>query len=480
MLTRHYVILFLAGIVVALAVALFQPAPGYIDADYYFAGGLRLVQGHGFSEIFIWNYLDDPTSLPHPSHSYWYPLASIIAAAGMWLTGEWTYNSARLGFIILTGFASPLTAALAFSLTHRRDTALWAGFLALFPTFIAPSMPVTDNKPVYIVLGGLFFLLLARPTRFSPFLLGLVTGLMNLARSDGAFWAAGGGLMLLVQIFLSHERKFSIELVKKATFIALTFVFGYLIVMGPWMWRNYTIWGTPFSPASRYAIWLTNYADTFAYPRQRLSFQNWLASGWQNIFQARLIALQSNLSSAIAIQAGFFIAPFVFIGIFKSRRHFIVRCGLAMWIALCAIITLAFPFAAVRGTFANVSLPLYSLWWGLVPAGVDEAVIFFQNRGLLKSPNFSLARFSVVVINAIFTLSLIYIKVIASAWDDETIIYRQMAKQLVEYGQSTSDVVIVPNPPAYYLLTGQQSIIVPTVLLIILTPCNKLLSAKAN
>ena len=76
---RAYVILFLLGLFLAVGVASLQDLPGYMDSDYYFAGGLQLLQGNGFTEPFLWNYLDDPVGIPHPSHAYWFPLASILA-----------------------------------------------------------------------------------------------------------------------------------------------------------------------------------------------------------------------------------------------------------------------------------------------------------------------------------------------------------------------------------------------------------------
>ena len=51
--------LFFIALGVAIIVASLQPAPGYMDADYYFAGGLRLSEGFGFTEEILWNYLDD-------------------------------------------------------------------------------------------------------------------------------------------------------------------------------------------------------------------------------------------------------------------------------------------------------------------------------------------------------------------------------------------------------------------------------------
>jgi hypothetical protein len=62
---REYFILFILGLMVALVVVALQPVPGYMDADYYYAGGKQLAGGQGFSDPFIWNYLDHPQGLPH-------------------------------------------------------------------------------------------------------------------------------------------------------------------------------------------------------------------------------------------------------------------------------------------------------------------------------------------------------------------------------------------------------------------------------
>jgi hypothetical protein len=79
---RIYLALWALGLALVLLAAAFQSVPGYMDAEYYYAGGLRLAEGSGFSEPFLWNYLNDPVGLPTPSHTYWMPLASILAALG--------------------------------------------------------------------------------------------------------------------------------------------------------------------------------------------------------------------------------------------------------------------------------------------------------------------------------------------------------------------------------------------------------------
>jgi len=194
---RISILLFVLGLAVALGTASLQQLPGYLDSDYYFAGGLQLVEGKGFSEPFLWNYLDDPAGIPHPSHTYWYPLSSILAAFGMLVTGQHAYAAARLIFILIAACIPPLTAALAFDMTKDRSLALTSGLLAVFSVYYLPFMPVTDNYGPYMLLGGAIFLL-AKTKGWWPFLLmGLLAGLMNLARSDGLLWLSLVGLLAL-------------------------------------------------------------------------------------------------------------------------------------------------------------------------------------------------------------------------------------------------------------------------------------------
>lgn len=185
---RYYLLLGILSIALSLGVAQFQGFPGYIDSDYYFAGGVQLAQGRGFTEPYLWNYLDDPQGIPHPSHMYWMPLSSIIAASGMWITREASYQSGRLGFIFLSGLVPILTAMLALNFSKRRDLALISGLLAVFSIYYAPFLPVPDNYTPYLILGALYFLTLGWQNKYSYFALGLIAGSLTLARSDGLLW----------------------------------------------------------------------------------------------------------------------------------------------------------------------------------------------------------------------------------------------------------------------------------------------------
>ena len=58
------------------------------DAYYYAVGAQQLYKGQGFTEPFVWNYLDPPETVPHPGFSYWMPLASILGWLGLGLLGD--------------------------------------------------------------------------------------------------------------------------------------------------------------------------------------------------------------------------------------------------------------------------------------------------------------------------------------------------------------------------------------------------------
>ena len=150
---RLIIILYILGAGLSALAALGQSVPGYMDAEYYFAGGQRIAEGRGFSEPFLWNYLDDPAGLPHPSHLYWMPLASVVAAFGMKLFGSDSLWAARLPFILLSGLLPVLSANLSlFFLKDKRFTWL-AGLLGVFSGVYIAYASIPETFVLYLVLG---------------------------------------------------------------------------------------------------------------------------------------------------------------------------------------------------------------------------------------------------------------------------------------------------------------------------------------
>ena len=457
MTRRELIFLFVFGLLFNIGIAWFQAAPGYMDADYYFAGGLRLVQGHGFTETYLWNYLDNPQTLPHPSHGYWFPLASILAAAGMFITGQQTFFAARLGFILVAAFVPPVTASLAYKISSHREIALAAGLLAVFCGYHAPFMPTTDNFGLFMLLGGLFFLLLPRGGRFSPFLLGLVAGLMNLARPDGLIWLAFGvGGLFLLWLETSPRPKFS-----SFVYPAVIFVAGYALIMAPWMLRNMSIWGTPLTPSGSRILWMTRYDETFAWPPDRINMQNWLAAGWNSAIAGRLEALKLNAINTIAAQAGILLFPFIIIGAWALRKDLRIRIAVYVWLTLFFVMSVVFPFAGSRGSFFHAGAAFQPVWFTAAVVGVDVLVAKARARGWFTPAAARLFRISLVLFMAALTVGLAYVSLIENDWNQFRRTYIRVERMLVQNGAQPSDAVIVANSPGYFVANGRSALIVP-------------------
>ncbi len=457
MTRRNLLVLFVIGLLFNIGVVWFQAAPGYMDADYYFAGGLRLAQGHGFTEPYLWNYLDNPQVLPHPSHGYWFPLASILAAAGMFLTGQKTFVAARLGFILAAALVSPVTATLAYRITSRREVALAAGFLAIFCGYHAPFMPTTDNFSLFMLFGGLFFLLLPQKGRYSPLFLGIVAGLMNLSRPDGIIWLALGVVGLFFLWLETTPRPgFSAFL-----YPALIFIAGYFLVMAPWMARNMSIWGTPLTPAGGRVFWMTRYDDTFAWPPDRVNMQNWLAAGWQSALLGRLDALKLNAINTVAAQAGILLFPFILVGLWALRKDLRARLAVLGWSALFFVMSIIFPYAGSRGSFFHAAAALQPVWFTAAVIGVDVLVAKARSRGRFTPAAPRIFRTALVIFMAVLTIGLVYVSVIENDWNQFQRTYQLVEQMLVKNGAQPSDVVIVANAPGYFAANGRSAIIVP-------------------
>ncbi len=461
---RHYTLLFIVGLIVPFAVSRFQSLPGYMDADYYFAGGIQLAEGHGFSEPYIWNYLDNPASLPHPSHTYWMPLASIMSALGMWLTGQSTYAAGRFPFILLSACVPLLTAALAFQVSRQVRLALVSGLLSIFSLYYAPFMPVPDNYALFMLPGAAFLLLMPFKQKWIPVALGALAGLMTLARSDGLLWLALAGLAVLWKSTYNDEgRKNTFaEWLGMIVPAGLLVLVGYLLTMGFWHVRNLNLFGSLLTPGGGRLLWLQNYNQTFIYPPDSLTRESFLRAGWESALQNRERAFSANFGNAFGAQGGIFLFPFMLIGLWQLRRDLRTKIAVTGWLILFAIMTIIFPFAGSRGSFFHAGAAFQPYWWVAAPIGLDAVLAWARSHGQFKDRNAPYFLQGVLVLLAIsMTGYLINIRVISNGWARDDFVYPAIEKMFVDNGIKPGDVVIVRNPPGYFIASGRPSISLP-------------------
>lgn len=443
---KDLVILFLFSFLFTFLVGLFQHSPGYIDADYYYAGGIRLAQGYGFTETTLWNYLDSPQSLPHASHGYWYPLASLLAALGMVVTGSTSFATAKIGFVLLGGLIGPLMALAGYQYSGSRQKGWLAGLLGIFSGFYSPFISTTDNYGVCIVLGCALFLLLGGNLPKKYFYIGLVIGLLNLARSDSLLWL--GTLLLWLLWDGLVKKEVTTTVAGKIGWVVL----GYSLVMAPWMARNILVFGSPFSAAGDKVLWLTNYYDTLAWPASRVNLATFLASGWREIFRVRVGVLWTLIQNGFFAQVGILNIVWFGLGFKKAWTEKRVRYFLLSWVLLLGVMGVLFPYAASRGSFFHAGATVFPV---MVIVIVEGVWIGFEKLRIGKYI------WTVALVAIFYSGYVIYQSVQIMDWDRFNRVYISIEENLVLDGASLTETIMVSNPPGYFSATSRPAIIVP-------------------
>jgi hypothetical protein len=461
---RQYLLLFVVGLLVQFGISRFQSLPGYMDADYYFVGGVQLAQGRGFTEPYLWNYLDDPQGLPHPSHTYWMPLASIVSALGMWITGETTYAAGRAGFILLSALVPLVTASLAYRVSRQTRLSVVSGLLSIFSLYYASFMPVPDNYALYMLFGGAFLLLAPRREPWIPIALGALAGLLTLARSDGLLWLGLAGLTVMWKAASNQDgaRAPFGELGKMVIPAGLLALLGYFIIMGGWHIRNLNLFGSFMTPGGGRLLWLENYNQTFIYPPEELTQSGFLQAGWKAAIEDRVMALSANFGNTFAAQGGIFLFPLILVGLWQLRHDLRTKIAVTGWTILFVVMTIIFPFAGSRGSFFHAGAAFQPYWWVAAPIGLESVITWARTKGRFTDSNAPLFFQGMLVLLAVLmTAYLVNYRVIDSGWAKDDVIYPVVEDKLIESGISPQDVVIVRNPPGYYLASGRQSVSLP-------------------
>jgi hypothetical protein len=365
----------------------------------------------------------------------------------MFVTGQHTYGTARLIFILIAACLPPLTAALAYDIAGKRGLALTSGLLAVFSVYYLPFMPVTDNYGPYMLLGGLIFMIMKEEGWW-------------LARSDGLLWL---GLVGLLALWRSIEADKPIA-AKIQFFVrsGLLIVIGYFLVMGPWYARNIMAFGSPMPPGGGRVLWLTNYNDTFAFPAEQVNLAAWLEAGWGEALRLRLWALRMNLLNAFAAQGGILLFPFILIGYWVLRRDLRARLAAAGWIILLVVMTLIFPLAGARGSFFHAGAALQPFWWALAPIGLNRLVEALYRRNILTARHAGpVFQGFLVVISIFLSIFIVQLRILQPGWQPEEELYIKVEQLLVEKGASPDEIAIVRNPAGYYIVSRRPTIVMP-------------------
>lgn len=347
-----------------------------MDASYYVDGALSLYDGRGFNDPFIWNYLDDPAGIPHPSHLYWMPMSSILAYLSFLVFGP-SYRAAQAPFVLLSSLLPAVSYLVAYDVAGRRRHAVVAALLTIFSGFYMRYWVTPDNFAPFAVAGALCLWACGRGLRDGRLgwfaLAGLCAGLGHLSRADGVLLAVAAGLAGIVQVARDRAK------LRRALFWYAVLVGAYLLVMGPWFVRNWLAIGRPLSTAGMQTVWLTDYDDLFSYGKV-LNLQTYLSWGWSNILRSKLRGLWLNLQTVLFVGWMVFLAAFGLLGAWRLRRRVEFRPALLYLVILYLALSLVFTFAGWRGGMLHSTVALLPTLFAAAMEGLDAAVAWAARR----------------------------------------------------------------------------------------------------
>ncbi len=358
--------------------------PSYTDAYYHFNAASRLARGGGFVEVYLWNYLDAPVELPAPSHRYWMPLTSMLAALGMTVFGApGEYEAAQTPFILLAAGAGLVAYEATRSLAGNRRNAWIAGLLTAFGGFFAPRWGAIDTFAPYALIGSLALLcsgkaLMRREGQSLYWLLtGCLAGLGHLTRPEGS-------LLLISACFAAiPARGFLDQLRKRQWNVCLTPVLlvgtAYLLVMLPWFMRNIAALGLILPTGGLRGIGFSHYDDLFRYTETAVAAPAF-GDAIMRLLEVRWAAALQGFATFIAVEGLIALAPFMLIGWWQRRGRPQLRGFTVLAIGIHVVMILVFPLQGNRGGLFHAAAALFPFWMALGVLGLDAAVDWVGER----------------------------------------------------------------------------------------------------
>ncbi len=456
-----HVALGVAGIVLALLIHAPKRAPGYMDAYYHLTIAERIAGGQGFTEPFVWNYLDAPDDIPHPSHLYWAPLPSILAAGAIRLLGK-SYHAVSLPFILCTAALPLLTFGLARRLGATVREAVASGLLVPLAGFYAAYWTSPDSFAPFAVAGCAALGLMARAheSRWRALAAGVCAGLGHLARPDGILLIATG-LLWVAWVWAKGRAPRA-----RALWAALAMLAGYAVVMGPWYARNWAVAGSPLAGGGLSSLFLREYNELYA-ARHIPTLTDYLAWGAGNIVASKAGALVSNLITLVGALLVVLAVPAAW-GLWAARRDGWLWPPLTFGVLLYLAMSLAFTFPGIRGSFFHSAGALLPFLFAAVFPGLRAGVAWASARRSSWNATQAYRVFAVaLVVMALPVSGALYARAMGSRgvaigpWNARYGVYPTVARWLDEHA-APADRVLVNDPPAFYYYSGRECAAIPS------------------
>lgn len=395
---RALLLICVAALVFRLALLPLVSFPGIADPNHYYNMGVRLVEGHGFTIDYIWQYSLPPQSIVHPEE-HWMPLTAVLAAAPMALLGE-SVRAALLPFILLGALLPALAYWAARQLDLAHSSALFAAAaLAALPEFVLYSLR-TDTLIPCALFECLSILLLVRGlqrARWLDFALsGAAAGLAYLTRNDAllllpmlvvtllVYWRGRRGDATTAPDAQPMSRGSATHM---PLLMPVLLPLVALVVVSPWLVRNLNELGMLGSPETGSMFFFTDHNDHYAFGRH-FSLETMLAAqSPAQIVGKRLFELAAAVKVMLQSFDGFLTVA-VIGGLLlllaerrsppqRRRQHARLLALAPVLILLLGILVaypLLIPYKAQAGSFKKAYLSILPLLLPLGAYALERAV----------------------------------------------------------------------------------------------------------
>lgn len=434
------------------------PRPTYTDAYYHYNAALRLARGDGLVDDYLWTYIGAPSYLPSPSHLYWMPLTSVLAAGSMVLFGRvGSYEAAQFVFILLFWFTTWIGFGLGRILGGSNRHAWLSGLLTIFSAYFSRYWGAIDTFAPYGFFGASTLMMMGygvkiQRLRFSSmlwFMVGVGSGLGHLTRADGLLLPLVGVAILCWPG--KHWR--SLDLLKPRFVGLICLCVGYLLIMIPYFIRNLTAIGSILPLGGTQAIWFTEYNDLFSYPPDA-NPQTFFAEGWHLMLSTRWEALTNNFLTFIAVEGSIVVAPLMLIGLWSRRKDLFLRPFMLYAFGLHLAMTFVFPFPGYRGGLFHSAAALVPWWAVLGVIGLDETLRWAARR---RRWHIETARFvfSTALIVIVIGLTLFVLQQ-GRANLATPALYTELKEKVTDGSR-----VMINDPSQLYYFTGLGGVVLP-------------------
>lgn len=443
---------FVLSLLAAFGITALVRTPDYTDAYYHFTAAERLARGDGLTVPYLWTYIGAPESLAAgeavPSHTYWMPLTSLSAAAGMAvLNAPGDVAAARWPFALMLAGAACVAYWLGRRLGGTRRHAWVAGLLMLASPFYIRWWGAIDTFAPYALVGSLALVGIGlgaerRSVRWFAFA-GAMCGLCHLTRADGLVMLIAGVLVIVWPRTDLRQRG-----------VLLAALLGaYLVVMLPWFVRSIGVTGSPLPIGGTQSIWFTTYDDLFAFPPDA-SPSTMFADGLGAFVESRWLGISTGLQTFVAVEGVIFLTPLMLIGLWRRRTDFTRGVWLAA-LGTHAAMMLIFPYPGARGGLFHSAAALMPFWMAFAACGVDDAVYWVAKRLPHWKPAVASVIFSALLVLLVWGLSAVF-ALDALKPKPEATLYAAVRAALPADAR-----VMSSDPAALYAQTGLTGVVLP-------------------